>query len=196
MPISYADRDVLLYAVGIGTTDLRFAFEKHPSFAVFPTFPIRWGGTGSVPDANALPPSPGPLMLDAERFIERLTPLPPSGTVLVRSRLLSVHPRGKGNAFVEKESEVTDGRGVICIRMISGTCRRARPISRRRHSFRPTRRISTVSRATIIPCMSTLRRRASAASAHRFCMGCVRMDIVGRCCLPRCAAVMPIASRR
>ncbi len=124
VPITYTERDVLLYAVGIGCTDLGFTFEKHPAFAVFPTFPIRWGGAGSVPDAHALPPSPGPLTLDAERFIERLAPLPVSGTVHVRSRLLSVYPRGKGNAFIEKESEVTDSAGVVCARMISGAFRR------------------------------------------------------------------------
>ena len=40
--ISYEQRDVLLYAVGIGLTDLRFTYEGHPDYSVFPTFPIRW----------------------------------------------------------------------------------------------------------------------------------------------------------
>ena len=122
--ITYAERDVLLYAVGIGCRDLRFTFEKHAHFQVFPTFPIRWGGQGSVSDAHALPPSPGPLTLDAERFLEMLQPLPLSGTVKVRSRLIAVHPRGKGNAFVEKESEVSDAAGNVCVRLISGAFRR------------------------------------------------------------------------
>ena len=122
--ITYTERDVLLYAVGIGCADLRFVYERHTSFAVFSTFAIRWGGGGSLPDAHALPPSPGPLTLDAERFIERIAPLPLSGTVQVRSRLISVHPRGKGNAFIEKESEVTSDAGTVCVRMISGAYRR------------------------------------------------------------------------
>ncbi|MGC8200665.1 hypothetical protein, partial [Salmonella enterica] len=42
VPITYTKRDVLLYAVGIGTRDLRFVYEGHTGFAVFPTFPIRW----------------------------------------------------------------------------------------------------------------------------------------------------------
>jgi peroxisomal enoyl-CoA hydratase 2 len=122
--ITYSERDVLLYAVGIGCTDLQFSFEKHPQFQVFPTFAIRWGGRGSLPDEDALPPSPGPLTIDAERQIEIVSPLPHSGTVRVRSRLIGVHPRGKGSAFVEKESEVVDETGAVCVRMISGAFRR------------------------------------------------------------------------
>lgn len=123
VPITYTKRDVLLYAVGIGTRDLRFVYEGHTGFAVFPTFPIRWGATGLVVDEAALPPSPGPLTIDAERQIEVLAPLPLEGTVHVRSRLVSVHPRGKGNAFLEIESEVRHG-DVPCVRMITGVFRR------------------------------------------------------------------------
>jgi peroxisomal enoyl-CoA hydratase 2 len=124
VPITYAQRDVLLYAVGIGCDDLRFIYEGHPLFAVFPTFAIRWGGTGLVLDASALPPSPGPMTIDAERCIELLAPLPLSGTVTTRSRLLAVHPRGKGGAFVEFESEVLDASGRVCVRMDTGVFRR------------------------------------------------------------------------
>ena len=31
--IRYDQRDVLLYAVGIGTQDLRFVYEGHPQYA-------------------------------------------------------------------------------------------------------------------------------------------------------------------
>lgn len=122
--IRYDQRDVLLYAVGIGASDLRFVYEKHPAFAVFPTFPIRWGGAGAPIDPALVPPSPGPLNIDAERLIEQLRPLPLSGSVSVRSRLIGVHPRGKGNGFVETESAVTDADGNLCVRMVSGSYRR------------------------------------------------------------------------
>ena len=123
-PISYTQRDVLLYAVGIGCTDLRQVYEQHPGFAVFPTFAIRWGGTGLDIDPVALPPSPGPLLLDAERLLQQLAPLPLAGTVQARSRLLAVHPRGKGAAFVEFETEVADGAGRPCVRIVTGLFRR------------------------------------------------------------------------
>lgn len=124
--IRYDRRDVLLYAVGIGCTDLRYLYEGHPQFAVFPSFAIRWGSLGLKLDPQAIPPSPGPLTIDAERTIEQLSPLPvpPAGghaEVQVRSRLLAVHPRGKGGAFNEFESEVRDAAtGRLCARITTG----------------------------------------------------------------------------
>ena len=124
VPIPYEQRDVLLYAVGIGSHDLRFVYEGHPQFAVFPTFAIRWGGAGLTVDRSALPASPGPLTIDAERCIEQLAPLPLAGTVQARSRLLAVHPRGKGAAFSEFETEVSDDCGTVCVRIITGVFQR------------------------------------------------------------------------
>lgn len=122
--IKYDQRDVLLYAVGIGIRDLSFIFEGHRRFGVFPTFPIRWGGTGAPIDLNAVPSSPGPLNIDAERYLEVVKPLPTQGEVTVRSRVIGVHPRGKGNGFVETESTVTDSGGDVCIKMVNGSFRR------------------------------------------------------------------------
>jgi peroxisomal enoyl-CoA hydratase 2 len=124
VPISYDQRDVLLYAVGIGCRDLRFVWEGHPQHAVFPTFAIRWGSAGLQLDPAALPPSPGPMTIDAERCIEQLAPLPLAGTVSVRSRLLAVHPRGKGGSFADYESEVDDADGRPCVRIFTGVFRR------------------------------------------------------------------------
>jgi len=122
--ISYDRRDVLLYAVGIGVRDLAFVYEGRPRFGVFPTFPIRWGGAGAPIDRTAIPSSPGPLNIDAERYLEMVKPLPVDGVVTVRSRLIGVHPRGKGNGFVECESIVEDATGEICIKMVNGSFRR------------------------------------------------------------------------
>jgi len=124
VPIRYDTRDVLLYAVGIGITDLRFAYERHPGFTVFPTFAIRWGSAGAPYDRTLIPDSPGPLNIDAERLLELVRPLPLQGEVQVRSRLVAVNPRGKGNGFVETESEVVDAQGNVCVRMVSGSFRR------------------------------------------------------------------------
>ncbi|MEE2776099.1 MAG: MaoC/PaaZ C-terminal domain-containing protein [Acidobacteriota bacterium] len=122
--ISYHRRDVLLYAVGVGTRDLRFVFEGHDDFAVFPTFPIRWGGVGTPVDPVHVPPSPGPLNIDAERYLELLRPLPLEGEVTVESRLLAIHPKGRGNGFVEYESVVKDAEDNECVRMVNGSFRR------------------------------------------------------------------------
>ena len=37
---SYTKRDLLLYALGIGATDLKFAYENDSDFAAFPTYPL------------------------------------------------------------------------------------------------------------------------------------------------------------
>ena len=122
--ISYDQRDVLLYAVGIGTRDLRFVYERHPDFAVFPTFAIRWGGAGAPLDHDLVPNSPGPLNIDAERYLELVKPLPTAGSVFVRSRVVGIHPRGRGNGFVEFESNVTDAEGDVYVKMVNGSFRR------------------------------------------------------------------------
>ena len=122
--IRYDRRDVLLYAVGIGLSDLRYVYERHADFAVFPTFSIRWGGSGAPVDPNHIPPSPGPLNIDAERYLEVLAPLPTEGQVTVKSRLVGAHPRGKGAAFCEYESVVSDASGTECVRLVNGSFRR------------------------------------------------------------------------
>ncbi len=122
--INYDQRDVLLYSVGIGIRDLRYVYEDNPEFAVFPTFPIRWGGAGAPIDTLLVPSSPGPLNIDAERYLEMYKPLPTEGSVQVTSRLIGVHPRGKGNGFVECESEVRSMEGEVLLRMVNGSFRR------------------------------------------------------------------------
>ena len=45
-----------------------------------------------------MPPSPGPLTIDAERYLEMLHPLSVEGAVTVKSRVVGIHPRGKGTS--------------------------------------------------------------------------------------------------
>jgi peroxisomal enoyl-CoA hydratase 2 len=216
VPITYDQRDVLLYAVGIGCSDLRFTYEGHPQFAVFPSFAIRWGSAGLQIDRTAVPSSPGPLMIDAERCIEQLAPLPvPVGigadkatTVQVRSRLLAVHPRGKGGAFTEFETEVLDGAGTQCMRITTGLFQRGvaalgdiapfegaasarsvklpslpqRPadVTASPHRRQPGLRC-TGCRATTTRCTSTPIRRSSAASRRPSCTACAPTAIARSC---------------
>ena len=54
--ISYDRRDVLLYAVGVGTRDLRFVYEGAPGFRGLPdlshTLGRRWRTARHVPSAE------------------------------------------------------------------------------------------------------------------------------------------------
>ena len=134
--IEYERRDVLLYAVGIGTTDLRFVYEGIPGFPCSQPFPFDGAVPGHRSTQQRVPSSPGPLNIDAERYLEVLSPLPTSGKVQVRSRLIGVHPRGKGNGFCEFESLVTDEGGTECIRMVNGSFRRGVGTTRRYRAVR------------------------------------------------------------
>ncbi len=122
--ITYDKRDVLLYAVGIGLTDLQYTYEGHPDYSVFPTFPIRWGSRGAPINEIYIPRSPLPLMIDAERYLTVEKPLPIEGTVSIKSRVIGIHPRSKGSGFIECESVVTDSEGEVCVRMANGSFRR------------------------------------------------------------------------
>ena len=46
------------------------------------------------------------------------------GNPELRSRLLAVHPRGKGGAFTEFETEVLDAAGTVCMRITTGLFQR------------------------------------------------------------------------
>ncbi|CAE7209242.1 HSD17B4 [Symbiodinium microadriaticum] len=117
-------RDTLLYAVGIGSRNLRFVYEGHPNFAVFPTFPIRFGTLGAASFGTALPHSLGPLTIDAERFLEMHRPLPTAGMAQICSRVVGIHPRPKGSSFVEYETLVSDSAGMPYCRLVTGQYRR------------------------------------------------------------------------
>lgn len=119
-PVGYNTRDLLLYAVGIGASDLRFIYENDGDFAAFPTFPIVLNFSGVEEDVVPFPSealSQGPnfpplegtrFVLDGERFIEQLNPLPTEGAALtLKQRLIGVHKRGSG-ALVETEAILLD----------------------------------------------------------------------------------------
>ena len=131
--VSYNRRDILLYALGIGCSDLRHVYEEAEGFAAFPLFPavLLHKGTSSdvieFPsptllrmasfDASALPGTRA--LLDAERYIERVRDIPSSeGThhLTYRSWLLGVSPKRNG-ALVHTEGELLDREGKVLYRM-------------------------------------------------------------------------------
>ena len=121
--ISY-QRDVLLYASwnrfdrpDSSTKDIltTACFQRSPSAGVVQARPLT---------SDIFPRSPPPLMIDAERYLSVEKPLPLEGTVTVQSRIVGVHPRGKGYGFVECETLVTDQDGEVCVRMANGSFRR------------------------------------------------------------------------
>eukprot|EP00211_Chloroparvula_japonica_P017725 CAMPEP_0119135034 /NCGR_PEP_ID=MMETSP1310-20130426/18511_1 /TAXON_ID=464262 /ORGANISM="Genus nov. species nov., Strain RCC2339" /LENGTH=300 /DNA_ID=CAMNT_0007125885 /DNA_START=62 /DNA_END=964 /DNA_ORIENTATION=+ len=130
--VSYNRRDLIVYATGIGCTELHFVYENDTDFAAFPTFPFVLPFKGTEQDvvsfpsetmmeSNVSPGLPGSkFVLDGERFIEILHPLPtePAEFNLV-TKLVGVHKKGKG-ALTEVEQRLEDNSGKVFVRMISG----------------------------------------------------------------------------
>ena len=129
--VSYTKRDLILYALGIGASALRFVYENDGDFAAFPTFPIVLPFTGTADDVvsfpseammdgSVMPPLPGTkFLLDGERYLEVLRPLPPDGARMqLRTKLVGVHAKGKG-AVVDTEA-VLERDGQAFVRMCNG----------------------------------------------------------------------------
>ena len=134
--VSYTQRDLLTYAVGIGCEELRYIWELDGDFAAFPTYPIvlEFKGTShdvvSFPSPTmmespvmAMPPLPGTrVILDGERYIEKLADLDPDGCECVlKSKLVGVHARRSG-ASIELQSLLVDAAtGTPLYRFVSSS---------------------------------------------------------------------------
>ncbi|RMZ78248.1 hypothetical protein DV737_g3994, partial [Chaetothyriales sp. CBS 132003] len=123
--VSWLKRDVLLFAVSIGSTadELHFTYELDPNFAVFPTYSILLPfkkTTQEVIDfyaAQSAVPIPGvpkldyKRVLDGQRLIQFFKPLPTSSAgrhFEVRPKVLGVYDKGKAGTVVEMESLIVD----------------------------------------------------------------------------------------
>lgn len=104
----YNDRDVMLYAVGVGATELDFVFERNlkvlPTFAVIPAFPGLMGLTQAV-EINPV------MILHGEQSIKLNKPIPVKGKLTTSGKVTGVYDKGKG-ALVVIESETKDEQGV------------------------------------------------------------------------------------
>ncbi|KAL1527755.1 hypothetical protein AB1Y20_009140 [Prymnesium parvum] len=130
--VSYTRRDLILYALGIGCSDLRFVYEDADGFSPFPTYPVVLGFKG---DAIDVVPFPSPAMmqtqpmvelpgvrtvLDAERYIELVKPLPSEGgSFNLRSKVVSIQQKSKG-ALIHFESELRNQHDELFYRLVAG----------------------------------------------------------------------------
>lgn len=129
--IEYNQRDLIIYALGIGSKDPRFVYEHNSDFAAFPTYPIVLTFKGT---ASSTLPFPSPIMgeyplppmegvktgLDAEKRIEKVAELPKDGARLkLVGRVVGCHKKGSG-ALVEREYEIVDEAGRVYYKMSDG----------------------------------------------------------------------------
>ena len=103
----YGDREVMLYAIGVGATELEFVFERNlkvlPTFAVIPAFPSLMGLTQAV-EINPM------MILHGEQGIKLNKPIPVKGKLTTSGKVTGVYDKGKG-ALVVIESETKDAQG-------------------------------------------------------------------------------------
>jgi len=106
---AYAEKDVMLYGLGVGCgpDDLQFVYERElrvlPTFSVIVSFPamLNLGGAMQVNPA---------MVLHGEQRIDVRAPLPTSGTITTTPKITAVYDKGKG-AVVVVETQSVDARG-------------------------------------------------------------------------------------
>jgi acyl dehydratase len=113
---SYEERDVMLYALGIGAKELEFIFERGlktiPTFAVIPAFPALMGLSAAV-EINPV------MILHGEQGFRINKQIPTSGTLTTSGKVTGVYDKGKG-ALVTIESTTKDTGGETVFTNTSG----------------------------------------------------------------------------
>ena len=131
---SYEERDVALYALGIGAPadpldqeELKFVYERSSGgFAVFPTFAVNFSGDliHRFLSGNIAGIAFNPMMLvHGEQALELHLPLPPRATVRTSLRIARIYDKGSGMLLIiegesvdEAEQKLACARSSIFIR--------------------------------------------------------------------------------
>jgi acyl dehydratase len=108
---TYDERDVMLYALGVGcgTDDLQFTYERDlqvlPTFSVICSFPamLNLGGAMQVNPA---------MVLHGEQRIDLRAPIPTEGTITTTPTITAVYDKVKG-AVVVVQTESVDAKGKL-----------------------------------------------------------------------------------
>jgi acyl dehydratase len=114
----YSEKDVILYALGVGCgpEDLEFVYEQDlkvlPTFAVIPAFPALFA-MGSAMDVNPM------MVLHGEQRIELYGPIPTSGRLTTTPTVTAIYDKGKG-ALVVIETETVDAKGKRLFKNVFG----------------------------------------------------------------------------
>ncbi len=112
----YEDRDVMLYALGVGASELDFVFERNlkvlPTFAVIPGFPAMMGLAATV-EINPV------MLVHGEQRIKLHKPIPPKGKLTTSGKVTGVYDKGKG-ALLVVEAETKDDKGEVLFANTAG----------------------------------------------------------------------------
>jgi len=136
---SYGDKDVMLYALGIGLgadpmneTELPFVYER--GLKVVPTAATVLASTGGRVNAEPLPRPAGHressinylMVVHGEQKVELHRPLPSSGTFTATTRTTGAFDKGESKgAVLINETVWTDGQGAKVATLTGSTFARA-----------------------------------------------------------------------
>ncbi len=110
----YTDRDVILYALGLGAgiDELQFVYEQGlkvlPTFGVVPAFPALMG-LGNLITFNPI------MLLHGEQRIVVKKPFPLKGQVTTTGTIANVWDKGSGALVVIDAETVDDNGDVLCV---------------------------------------------------------------------------------
>ena len=108
---TYTERDVMLYALGVGagTDELQFTYERDlqvlPTFGVIPAFPALFA-MGTAMSVNPM------MVLHGEQRIELHAALPTHGTLTTTPIIRAIYDKGKG-ALLVVDAETRDEKGTL-----------------------------------------------------------------------------------
>jgi len=114
----YSEKDVILYALGVGCGPghLQFVYEQDlkvlPTFAVIPAFPALFA-MGSTMQVNPM------MVLHGEQRIELYGPIPTSGKLTTTPTVTAIYDKIKG-ALVVTETETVDAKGKRLFKNVFG----------------------------------------------------------------------------
>ncbi len=116
---TYTERDVMLYALGVGagTDDLPFTYERDlkvlPTFGVVAAFPAMFS-LGPAMQINPM------MVLHGEQRIELYAPIPTRGTLTTTPTVRAVYDKIKG-AVILVDAETVDDKGKLLFKNTFGT---------------------------------------------------------------------------
>lgn len=118
----YTERDVSLYALGVGaaadpmdTEELKFVYEFSPRFAPLPTMAVTFpfdaiGTITSVPGMHFNPM----MLLHGEQRLELLRPLPTRATLTNQATIRAVYDKGSGAVLVIEATSLNEQGEAVC----------------------------------------------------------------------------------
>jgi acyl dehydratase len=116
---TYTERDVMLYALGVGagTDDLPFTYERDlrvlPTFGVVAAFPAMFS-LGPAMQINPM------MVLHGEQRIELYAPIPTRGTLTTTPTVRAIYDKIKG-AVILVDAETVDDKGKLLFKNTFGT---------------------------------------------------------------------------